>query len=99
MFYVLDPADEKMHVVISRKQKIVGVENVGDQDEEYNKYEEMFVFNGPERIKRVEKKIDKNLKPYMRKNGSSWKIVWIKLYLLSCMIDYELWLPINLKSL
>lgn len=71
VFYVLDPADEKMHVVISGKQKIVGVENVGDQDEEYNKYEEMFVFNGPERIKRVEKKIDKNLKPYMRKNGSS----------------------------
>jgi hypothetical protein len=56
---------------ISGKQKIVGVENVGDGDEEYNKYEEMFVFNGPERIKRVEKKIDKNLKPYMRKNGSS----------------------------
>jgi hypothetical protein len=43
VFYVLDPADEKMHVVISGKQKIVGVENVGDQDEEYNKYEEMFV--------------------------------------------------------
>jgi hypothetical protein len=71
VFYVLDPADEKMHVVISGKQKIVGVENVGDQDEEYNKYEEMFVFNGLGRIKRVEKKIDKNLKPYMRKNGSS----------------------------
>ena len=69
VFYVLDPADEKMHVVISGKQKIVGVENVGDQDEDYN--EEMFVFNGPERIKRVEKKIDKNLKPYMQKNGSS----------------------------
>jgi hypothetical protein len=33
--------------------------------------QEMFVFNGPERIKRVEKKINKNLKPYMRKNGSS----------------------------
>jgi hypothetical protein len=44
---------------------------VGDEDEEYNKNEEMFVFNGPERIKRVEKKIDKNLKPYIRKNGSS----------------------------
>jgi hypothetical protein len=70
VFYVLDPTDEKMHVVIPRKQKIVGVENVGDGDEKYNKYEEMFVFNGPERIKRVEKKIDKNLKPYMRKNGS-----------------------------
>jgi hypothetical protein len=71
VFYVLDPAEEKMHVVISGKQKNVGVENVGDGDEEYNKYEEMSAFNGPERIKRVEKKIDKNLKPYMRKNGSS----------------------------
>jgi hypothetical protein len=40
MFYVLDPADEKMHVVISRKQKIVGVKNVRDRDEEYNKYGE-----------------------------------------------------------
>jgi hypothetical protein len=56
-----------MHVVISGKQKTVGVETVGDGDEEYNKYEEMFVFNGLERIKHVEKKIDKNLKPYMRK--------------------------------
>jgi hypothetical protein len=71
VFYVLDPTDEKMHVVISGNQKIVGVDNMGDGDEEYNKYEEMSVFNGPERIKRVEKKIDKNLKPYMRKNGSS----------------------------
>jgi hypothetical protein len=70
VFYVLDPVKEKMHVVISRKQKIVGVKNVGDGDDEYNKYEEMSVFNGSERIKRVEKKIDKNLKPYMQKNGS-----------------------------
>jgi hypothetical protein len=61
VFYVLDLADEKMHVVISGKQKIVGVENVEDGDEEYNKYEEMSAFNGLERIKRVEKKIDKNL--------------------------------------
>jgi hypothetical protein len=55
VFYVLDPADEKMHVVISGKQKIIGVENVGDGDEEYNKYKEMFVFNCPEIIKRVGK--------------------------------------------
>jgi hypothetical protein len=32
VFYVLNPADEKMHVDISGKQKIVGVENVGDED-------------------------------------------------------------------
>jgi hypothetical protein len=67
VFYVLDPANEKMHVVIFGKQKVIGVENVGDGGEEYNKYEEMSIFNGTERIKYVEKKINKNLKPYMRK--------------------------------
>jgi hypothetical protein len=39
VFYVLDPTNKKMHVVISGKQKIVGVDNVGDGDD-YNKYEE-----------------------------------------------------------
>jgi hypothetical protein len=80
VFYVLDPANEKMHIVISRKRKIVGVENVGDGDEEYNKYKEMFVFNGPEIIKRVEKKIDKNLKPYIQK-----MVVHEKLYKSNCI--------------
>jgi hypothetical protein len=80
VFYVLDPANEKIYVVISRKQKIVGVENVEDEDEEYNKYEEMFVFNGPDRIKSVEKKIDKNLKPYMQK-----MVVHKKIYESNCI--------------
>jgi hypothetical protein len=31
----------------------------------------MSVFNGPEKIKRVEIFFNKNLKPHMRKNGSS----------------------------
>jgi hypothetical protein len=36
MFYVLDPANEKMHVVISGKQKIVAVDNVGDENLYYS---------------------------------------------------------------
>jgi hypothetical protein len=40
----------------------------------------MFVFNGPERIKRVEKKIDKNLKSYMRK-----MVVHEKMYESNCI--------------
>jgi hypothetical protein len=75
VFYVLDPANENMHVVISGKQKIVGVENVGDEDEEYNQYEHMSVFTNPERIKRVEKKIAKDLKPYMRQDDRAGKFV------------------------
>jgi hypothetical protein len=46
-----------------------------EPSEKYNKYEQMYAFHGPERIKRVEKKIDKNLKPYIRKNGSLLKNV------------------------
>jgi hypothetical protein len=35
VFYVLDPETEK-HIVVSRKQKIVRVENVKDNDEDAN---------------------------------------------------------------
>jgi hypothetical protein len=37
VFYVLDPKTGK-HVVVSGKQKIVGVENVEDNDENVNHY-------------------------------------------------------------
>jgi hypothetical protein len=52
-----------------------------EPSEKYNKYEQMYAFHGPERIKRVEKKIDKNLKPYIRKNGSLLK----KMYESNCI--------------
>jgi hypothetical protein len=37
IFYVLDAETEK-HVVVSGKQKIIGVENVEDNDENVNHY-------------------------------------------------------------
>jgi hypothetical protein len=63
VFYVFDPEIGK-HVV-SEKQKIVGVENVEDNDDD----EEMSLFANPVHIKRIQKDFDKNLMLYMRKGG------------------------------
>jgi hypothetical protein len=40
VFYILDPETGK-HIVVSRKQKIVGVHNVEDNDEDVNQFEPM----------------------------------------------------------
>jgi hypothetical protein len=69
VFYVLDPKTGK-HVVVSEKQKIVGVGNVEDNDEDVNQFEEMSLFTNPMNIKHIEKDFDKNLMPYMRKDGN-----------------------------
>jgi hypothetical protein len=69
VFYVLDSETEK-HVVVSRKQKIVGVENVEDNDEGVNQFEKMSLFSNPIDIKHIEKDFDKNLMQYMRKGGN-----------------------------
>jgi hypothetical protein len=69
VFYVLDPEGGK-HVVISRKQKIVGVENVEDNDDDVNQFEEMPLFTNLMNIKHIEREFDKNLMPYMRKGGN-----------------------------
>jgi hypothetical protein len=68
IFYVLDPETEK-HVIVSRKQKIIGVENVEDNDEDVNQFEEMSLFTNSMNIKRIEKTFDNNLMLYMRKGG------------------------------
>jgi hypothetical protein len=68
VFYVLDPETEK-HIVVSRKQKIIGVENVEDYDEDVNQFEEMPLFTNLVNIKRIEKGFDKNLMLYMGKDG------------------------------
>jgi hypothetical protein len=66
VFYVLDPETGK-HIVVSEKQKIVGVDNVEDNDEDVNQFEEMLLFTNPMNIKHIEKDFDKNLLLYMRK--------------------------------
>jgi hypothetical protein len=68
VFYLLDPETRK-YVVVSGKQKIIGVENVEDNDEDVNKFEEMQLFTKSMNIKRIEKDFDKNLMLYMRKDG------------------------------
>jgi hypothetical protein len=69
VFYVLDPKTRK-HLVISGKQKIVGVEKMKDNDEDVNQFEEMPLFTNPMNIKHIEREFDKNLMPYMRKGGN-----------------------------
>jgi hypothetical protein len=69
VFYVLDRETGK-HVVVSGKQKIVGVENVEDNDEDVNRFEEMSLFTNPMNIKHIKREFDKNLMPYMRKGGN-----------------------------
>ena len=39
VFYVQDPTNPKLHVVLQGKRRIVGVENVVDE-EEYNQFDE-----------------------------------------------------------
>ena len=44
VFYVSDPADKEWHVVLSVKRRIVGVENVEDE-EEYDQFEDVPAFS------------------------------------------------------
>jgi hypothetical protein len=64
IFYVLDPETGK-HIVVFGKQKIIGVDNVEDNDDDVNQFEEMSLFTNPMNIKRIEKDFDKNLLLYM----------------------------------
>jgi hypothetical protein len=52
VFYVTDPETRK-HVVVSRKQKIIGVENVEDNDEDVNQFEQIPLFTNPMNIKHI----------------------------------------------
>jgi hypothetical protein len=54
VFYILDPETGK-HVVVSPKQKMVGVENMEDNDENVNQFKEMSLFTNLMNIKHIEK--------------------------------------------
>jgi hypothetical protein len=56
VFYVLDTETRK-HVVVSGKQKIVGVENMEDNNEDINQFEERPLFTNPMNIKHIEKRL------------------------------------------
>lgn len=66
VFYVIDLEKGKKHIVISGKQRILGVDGVTDV-EDYNKYEELELFTDlPQRMKRLENNINKSVKPWVR---------------------------------
>jgi hypothetical protein len=60
VFYVLN-SETRKHIVVSGKQKIIGVDNVKDNDEDVNQFEEMPLFTNPMNIKCTEEDFDKNL--------------------------------------
>jgi hypothetical protein len=64
VFYILDPKDEKKHIVCPGKQWVLGVDNVEDE-EEYNQFDEMPFFVDTIRINIIETKISySNVIPY-----------------------------------
>jgi hypothetical protein len=66
VFYIADPMNVKKHIVVSGKQRILGVEGVIDV-EDYNQFEELVLFTDHEkRIKKIEATIPKSEKPWLR---------------------------------
>jgi hypothetical protein len=64
VFYILDPQDEKKHIVVPGKQQVVRVDNVEDE-EEYNQFDDVSFFVDTARKNIVETKISySNVIPY-----------------------------------
>jgi hypothetical protein len=50
-------SETRKHVVVSAKQKIVGVGNMQDNDKDANHFKEMPLFTSPMNIKHIEKRL------------------------------------------
>jgi hypothetical protein len=69
IFYILDPKDEKKHIVVPEKQRVVRVDNMEDE-KEYNQFDEGSFFVDTTRINIIETKISySNVIPYAHTNG------------------------------
>jgi hypothetical protein len=69
LFYILDPKDEKKHIVVPGKQRVIRIDNMEDE-EEYNQFDEVSFFVGTTRINIIETKISyNNVISYMRTDG------------------------------
>jgi hypothetical protein len=69
MFCILDAKDKKKYIVVPRKQRVVGVDDVEDE-EEYNQCDEVPFFMDTRRINIIETKISySNVIPNTRTNG------------------------------
>jgi hypothetical protein len=56
VFYILHLKDDKKYIVVPKKQRVVGVDDVEDE-EEYNQCEELPFFVDTKRINIIETKI------------------------------------------
>jgi hypothetical protein len=66
VFYILDPKDEKKYIIIPKKQWVVRVDDVEDE-EEYNQWDKVTFFVDARRINIIETKISYgNVIPYAR---------------------------------
>jgi hypothetical protein len=69
VFYILDLKDEKKHIVVPGKQRVVGVDNVEDE-EEYNQFDKVSFFVDTTRINIVKTNISySNVIPYACTDG------------------------------
>jgi hypothetical protein len=69
VFYILDPKSEKKYIIIPRKQRVVGVDDVEDEVE-YNQCDEVTFFVDTRRINIIEIKISySNVIPYACTDG------------------------------
>lgn len=66
VFYAPDPTNENKKVVVPGKHRIVGVDNVEDEDE-YNQYDQIPFFVHPEKMKLIEARLSYSGEmPYLR---------------------------------
>jgi hypothetical protein len=68
VFYILDPKDEKKHIVVPGKQRVLRVDNM-DDEKEYNQCEEVPFFVDTKRINIVTKLSYSNVIPYAHNDG------------------------------
>jgi hypothetical protein len=69
VFYILDSKDEKKHIIVPGKQRVLRVDNM-DDEEEYNQCDNVPFFVDTKRINIVETKLSySNVIPYARTDG------------------------------
>lgn len=68
VFYVKDPSDDKMDIIVSGNQNIIGMDNIQDASD-YNQYDAIELFTDlPTRMKRIESVLDESKFASVRKD-------------------------------
>src|SRR6266498_2752487 len=66
VFYITDPVNAKKEIVLPRKQRVTGVDNV-THPEDYNQFDDIPPFGDPKKLKKVELALARTtVIPYLR---------------------------------